>query len=622
MAEGLIGGALGGEEENPEVEAPDALAGAEAFAAAVAAIASRQDPGVARKTEAFLDKQAQLLETQNKHLEEEHALRLTQLRHQAHLLRGQRLGQAIRIAFQIVIALIAIIIGIGIAVMLHDAFTSRSVVIEPFDTPPELAARGITGKVVANSLLDELTHLESATHTTSDAKRTLRDAWSRQVQLAVPETGVSIDEITHLLKARFGHDLHISGELVETQAGALALTVRGDGVSPKTVVGAAGTLDALTTDAADYVYSQAQPAQWALYLVSVERFEEAIAFARGAFARTDQTDRPRLLDAWAIALDVTGRPREALPLVRRAIALDPQYFAAPSLLQFTDIAVGDEEGAWKVGENMRQAAGGRPGRSRELHYDISDWLTWNLLPRRDALVADRDATAGVGAIYNEGFIIARVDALLHDPAAAELELMAVPPDDKNPTIGAWIHFVHGLLAFDAGDTQRAAIEMSAFDNAFANPIVANGDPTADCWVVPAEEAAGHPDKADAVLKAAGAYVDCYRFRGDILDLRDEWAEAQKAYTEAVALAPDLPAGYYSWGVALARHGDLSDSVAKLRDANQRGPNWADPLKAWGDVLVKQGKAKEALAKYDEALRYAPHWAALKDAREAAAKQKS
>jgi hypothetical protein len=37
MAEGLLGGVLGGEDEKPAVEAPDALACAEAFAAAVAA---------------------------------------------------------------------------------------------------------------------------------------------------------------------------------------------------------------------------------------------------------------------------------------------------------------------------------------------------------------------------------------------------------------------------------------------------------------------------------------------------------------------------------------------------------------------------------------------------------
>jgi predicted negative regulator of RcsB-dependent stress response len=46
------------------------------------------------------------------------------------------------------------------------------------------------------------------------------------------------------------------------------------------------------------------------------------------------------------------------------------------------------------------------------------------------------------------------------------------------------------------------------------------------------------------------------------------------------------------------------------------------VKAWGDVLVKQGKSKDALAKYDEALKYAPNWKQLKEARDAAAKQKS
>jgi len=66
------------------------------------------------------------------------------------------------------------------------------------------------------------------------------------------------------------------------------------------------------------------------------------------------------------------------------------------------------------------------------------------------------------------------------------------------------------------------------------------------------------------------------------------------------------------GVALARHGDLAGAEVKLRDANQRGPHWADPAKTWGDVLVKQGKTKEAL-------KYAPNWKQLKEAREAAAK---
>jgi len=161
--------------------------------------------------------------------------------------------------------------------------------------------------------------------------------------------------------------------------------------------------------------------------------------------------------------------------------------------------------------------------------------------------------------------------------------------------------------------------MEAFGTAYADPIVSSNSPGYSCWIAPAEEAARHPDKADAVLKTGGTFVDCYRFQADILDGRGDWPGAQKAYADSVALAPDLPAGYYSWGVALARHGDLKGAETKLKDANQRGPHWADPLKAWGDVLAKLGQSKDALAKYDEALKYAPNWAALKEAREAAAK---
>lgn len=139
--------------------------------------------------------------------------------------------------------------------------------------------------------------------------------------------------------------------------------------------------------------------------------------------------------------------------------------------------------------------------------------------------------------------------------------------------------------------------------------------------MPIYEAADQPEKADSVLATVGkfTYVDCTRFKGDLLDARGDWAGAQQWYAKAVKLAPSLPAGYYSWGVALAKHGDLENEAAKLKDAHQRGPHWADPLKIWGDVLVKQGKASEALAKYDEALKYAPAWKALKAARDRVAK---
>jgi tetratricopeptide (TPR) repeat protein len=158
---------------------------------------------------------------------------------------------------------------------------------------------------------------------------------------------------------------------------------------------------------------------------------------------------------------------------------------------------------------------------------------------------------------------------MHDPEAAELAIKTSKEDPHDPTIGAMTHFVRGRIAAAAGDTARAASEMEAFGTAYENPVVLANYSGYPCWIVPIEEAAGHQEKVDMLLKTAGTFVDCYRFRADILDGRGDWPGSQKAYSEAVALAPDLPAAYYSWGVALAKHGDLSGAETKLKDANQR-----------------------------------------------------
>ena len=622
MAEGLLGGALGDEEHKPEVEAPEALASAEAFAAAVAARLSGNDPGVARKTEEFLSEQTQLLKVQREHLKDEHEARLHYLRGQAREVDIRRFGLRLRIGFQLFVALVATAIGIGAVVMIRDAVTSRRVVIDPFDIAPNVPAQVPGGKIVASRLLDELSRLQDATRS-SVQRLDLSDAWGSHVRLEVPETGVSLGELSRLLRGRFGNDVHIEGDLIETPAEGLALTVRGNGIPPKTFSGPATELEKLTTQAAEYVYSKSQPARWANYLQNAGRGAEAIAFCRAALGSGSKDDRPHLLNVWANSINNTGgSPREALALYRTALKLKPNYWIAYNNVMNSLWHAGDEEGAWHVGEDMRKAAGGRPGRAPDILYQNWDTLTWNLGAWLTATDADAEANAGVGAgIITAGTSFADIHARLHDPEAAELALKTTKEDPHDPTIGALTHFVRGRLAAEAGDAARAVNEMVAFGAAYPDPTVATSFPGYNCWIAPAEEAAGHPDRADAVLKTAGTFVDCYRFRADILDGRGDWVRAQKVYADAVALAPDLPAAYYSWGVALVKHADLDGAVAKLKDANRKGPHWADPLKAWGDVLAKRGHAKEALVKYDEALEYAPNWAALIEARAAAAKQK-
>jgi tetratricopeptide (TPR) repeat protein len=616
MAEGLFDGTDGDDEPGEDTEASSPSI-SDAFAAAIAARLSANDPGVSRKTEEFLAEQTRLVAVQREILEEEHALRHSKL-------QGQRIGIYIRVAFQVFIAIAAGIVGIGLVILMRDAVTSRSVIVEAFESPPGLASSGVSGTVVASGLLDELTRLQNATQTSAASKRDLSSAWAHEVKVSVPDAGLSLGEISHLLKARFGNDIHIGGDLVATPAGTLALTVRGDGVQARTFMGPAAGLDGLIVTAAQYVYAESQPVLWAIYLEGAGRDADELEFIKSIYAGAKAEDRPYLLNSWANVNSNLGGPiLESLRLYRAAIKLKPDYWVARSNVINLLGGMGDEEGAWRAGNELAASAGGRRGAVNESYFAPWDALTWNLLALRDAQAADADASGGIGTTdFSVGAYIAQVDVLLHDINAAELMFQTVKTDDRDPSIAAGLHFARGLLALEIHDPARAVAEMETFGSALSNPKIATGYPLARCWIARAEEYAGHPDKADQYLKNDGTFVECHRFRGDILAGRGDWDGARKAYADAVALAPDLPAGYYSWGVALAGRGDLAGAASRLKDAHVRGPHWADPLKAWGDVLARQGKAKEALQKYAEAIRFAPEWKELKAARAALAARKT
>jgi tetratricopeptide (TPR) repeat protein len=594
-------------EDGAEVDA--AVAALDPSAAALAMQAARHDRMLAGRAAAYFEKQAHLVDIQTEHLHEQRTVILANL-------KLKRLSERLRIGAQMLFGVAALLVVFYLGMLLHDALTSRAVIVEPFEAPPALAQTGQSGKVLASALLDQLVRMQAATRATQ-TKRDLANSWSNDIKLEVPDTGLSFSDLDRLLKARLGNDVHIGGDLLQTATG-VQLTVRGDGVVPKSFDGAATDLDRLIRQAGEYVYGQTQPALFAVYLLQSGRNDEAIAFSKAAVLSAPAEERPFLYNAWAGALQANGGAlQDCLALERAALALKPDYWAAYANAAEDATGIGDEEGAWRLETTMQRIAGGRPGAAPEIAYAPLDYLTENLLAARNAAIADADAHGGIGSTAGPANAsIATLDVDLHDDADAAFRLAGA--DMSDPYTAATAHYVRGRQAEAAGDRATALHEMEAWGAANANPAVSGGVATFHCYVAPAEEAAGHPDRADAELRAGGHFVDCYRFHADFLDHRGQWAAAQLAYAAAVALAPDLPAPYYSWGEALARHGDLDRAIAQFKLAHARGPHWAEPLKGWGDVLAQQGNWNAALAKYDAALRFAPKWGELQEARDQAA----
>src|SRR5262249_25941082 len=287
---------------------------------------------------------------------------------------------------------------------------------------------GATGTVLAASFLDELKRLQDATRSSVAAKANLSSAWSHEATVSVPEAGVSLGELSKMLKARFGHDVRIGGNLIETEAGDIALTVRGDGMLAKTFTGKPGDLDRLVVDAAQYVYAEAQPVLWAIYLEDEGRFKDELDFIKSRYSSVPPADRPYLLNSWANILGVTEGPaqRRSLELYESAFRLKPDYWVAYSNAVGALAGLGAEEAGWRLGLQMQKAAGGRPGLANESYYGAFYALLWNLQTQLAAVVADADASGGYGTSdFAAGALLAQFQAQLHDPAAAELAMETI-----------------------------------------------------------------------------------------------------------------------------------------------------------------------------------------------------
>jgi tetratricopeptide (TPR) repeat protein len=598
---GVVGLALGAAGHDPgvAVELRQYLHRQNEIAAKQGLVAERQAELLARRIESSGIEQ-QHVEAQNQHL------------HMLHI------HDRMRLVLDAGLAALGVTLLVGIAWLLYGAITDRSIVVNAFSVPPRLAEQGYDGATVASGFLDELARLRSATYYSGE-KRSVTGTLAQQVQVEIPEVRVSFGELRRLLHQSLGHLTEIHGTLVDS-AGGYALTLRGTDLPAQTFSGKTDELPALLTRAAEYAYGNSDRRAMAYYLERAGRSDEAIEFIRATYGSATAEERPVLLNAWGNSLGRLGRNEEALEKYRAARELKPDYMTAYSNSIGILAPLGREEEALHRGEKFeRDYHRGQWNQAKgvdESWFGVQDFLRWDLLTELHGMEMDMESAAGHGNQSQDLTPIAAiVAAQLHDPAQAEFLLQTASSGLADPFVAAMAALSRGTVALDL---QRAADAASAADEmqrVLADaPIAARSSVNYgyDCWWPLAYELAGRRADADRALAAAQSepFVDCDRFRGDLLNARGDWAGAVKSYEAGVARAPSLPPVYLNWARALLGRKDFAGAIAKAQAAHQRGPHWADPLEIWGEALAAQGQYPAAVAQYTAAYAYAPKWGAL------------
>src|SRR5438034_73683 len=84
-----------------------------------------------------------------------------------------------------------------------------------------------------------------------------------------------------------------------------------------------------------------------------------------------------------------------------------------------------------------------------------------------------------------------------------------------------------------------------------------------------------------------------------------WHDSEKLWSHAAGIDPRSPVGQYSWGLALAQEGKLTEAIEHYTTALRIKPDYADAHINLGIALAQQGKLAEASEHYQQALHSKP-----------------
>jgi tetratricopeptide (TPR) repeat protein len=608
---GGVESVLGGESEASEGDAP--VAGADAAAVALALQEAHRDSELSRTASEYFAEQRALVKLQIRHFEEERRLAIAAA-------KRKRLSDRLRIGLQLIVGLVALGAVLGLVAMFWDALRDRGISVEAFAVPPDLVDKGLTGQVIAKKLLDRITEIDRASYTVR-AANSFANNWGQDLKVVVPETGISIGEISHWIHQRFGHATRVDGEIYHTSTG-ITVSVRVGNDPAIETSGTEASLPALVQDVATRVYARTQPYRYGFWLASQGNFDEANAVYRRLYVEGNAIDRIWALHGLANDQDT---PAKQVALERRVLAADPHFSLGALDVALAEENQGHEQTA--LSGYLAAIADERGFADKTLSTPGRALLRASADEDRDVLLCDYQSAyadaSEMEAIEIPGALrggerVRRAAILLqlHEPTAAAelLDLVASPTTTRNQIR---LSEVRSRLAAEQGDWQAALLEIER-TNATNQGESVKALPLHDpLFAAELYARAGRNAKADEILTSLTSdNYNGWRARARVAVLRQNYTVAEQALAEAVRQAPSIALAYNEWGDLSVAKGDLSGAIIKYADANQRGPHWADPLKSWGDALAKQGQTKAALAKYNEALRYAPNWAALKQARDA------
>jgi tetratricopeptide (TPR) repeat protein len=574
-------------------------------------------------SEAYLHKHGDLLDLQIENLKKLDEYETSHL-------RWRRFNDQMRGVLQMMAAAVAALVMFAIAAAMWSAYEANGVVIEAFSVPPDLAAKGLTGQVIATRLQDRLAALQAATYSFR-APSSYANNWGDDIKVQIPDTGVSIGELNRYLRNWLGHETHISGEVWHTPDG-IAVTARAGSEASPVIAGREAEFDKLIQSAAEAVYRRTQPYRYGIYLVDNGRLAEARPVLAALARSGSRGERAWAHLGLASIVDASGDMRAELAEYRNASAEVPDFPIAWGNAANIEGNIGHDEAALADIRKALTLGAGGSGAVINPYYLETFTLQQKVIvatalgDNAEALALDRrlrsmeDIRSWEVSLENDLLIC----GAMHDARCVLTTWANLPSADPNLENPEASGLPTGLTLNRKAELAIAQMRLGQWRQAattlgeIAPAVDKAGKPLRwfrDTFVVPAQALTdaelGDAAKARALIAITPLDCElCLFVRGRIEAAAKNTHGAEVSFARADAAAPSFPFVDTEWGEMLLDNGDAAGAVAKFEIANKRSPHFADPLEMWGEALIAQNRSDLALAKFEEASKYAPNWGRL------------
>ena len=511
--------------------------------------------------------------------------------------------------FTVLLKALTVVVGLAVAtgfsVMIWRASQADGLVVQAFSVPTDMAARGMTGEVIAARVLDRLATLTRQTDSGRPAG-TFADDWTRDVSIEIPQTSISISELDRSLRQVLGHETRLTGAVARTPGGVSIMARTGPGTGI-TVAGREEEIEALIDQTALALFARTQPYRYAVSLLSAGRANEAAVIFRRLMDSGPTAERSWAAIRLATMLQARGEAAEAKAVLQRAIAWDPDNSTAYWTLANAEAILGHPaEADRQYGLAIAALQRGRDGLVEQSRRQRTLLIRSQLASLRGATADAYDlllpviADPPAGAGFSER--MARISALfsLHDLSAAKALLSAYSPTTLSE--------VATKPSLDAQYLWHRR-DWAALDVAAASQ--GPGGPSSVRPLMMRAAAAAHLGRlAEARTLLAGTPLDHEGYvetRAVIETLAGDRARAEYWFGEAIRLAPRRAQTHVALGEARIAFGDLPAALRAFKEAARLQPRSPDALFGWGKALLAMGKAEDAAAKFAEAAALAPRW---------------